>query len=41
MEEHVAGTAALLRGFLEVLALLARGDDPPEPPITGGLPAPP
>jgi hypothetical protein len=37
MEEHVAGTAALLRGFLEVLA---RGDDPPEPPASGGKPSP-
>ena len=41
MEEHVAGTAALLRGFLEVLGSAGPGGRPPvEPPDHGGLPAP-
>jgi GntR family transcriptional repressor for pyruvate dehydrogenase complex len=40
MEEHVAGTAALLRGFLGE-TVLARGATPRRPPRMGGLPVPP
>jgi GntR family transcriptional regulator, transcriptional repressor for pyruvate dehydrogenase complex len=39
MEEHVAGTAALLRGFLGETALSRRDD--PQTPRTGGRPGPP